>query len=629
MAGAMICASLQVFGTNLQVQAEGTKAKDVSDVFPDIKDGAWYEEGVQYVYDKNIITGTDGLFNPGSKMTRKQLVTILYRLEGSPIIEDKTAIDLFPDVTEKAYYADAVCWAYNEKVTTGSNGLFKPENLLTREQMAAFLFRYAEVKGYDTEVRGDYTHMLNWQQLHSYGEEPMAWAVGVGLISGSEIKDANDNVIGYDLKPLADTTRAQTASIIMRFCESKFETIEVAVLETAYGTKMWKEVCAAFTAETGINVELTESKNLEDVIGPSLQEGEYPDVIHLSTGRAAALTEQFIQGNMITDITDVLSMTVPGEDSLVSEKIAGGFTETTLTNPYGDGKTYLAPMFYSPCGLFYNAGLLEEKGWEVPITWDEMWELGDKAAAEGISLFTYPTTGYLDAFFYSLMYSIGGADFFNAAATYEEGVWESPEAQKYFEIIGKLATYTNPMTPEYANDWDFTRNQQSVLDNEAIFMPNGTWIVGEMADAPRAKGFKWGMTALPAIEEGKSGYSYTWLEQAWIPSDAKNVDAAKQFVAFLYSDVACEIFAKAGAIQPVLGIADKLEGDNVMFYSIYDNGAKAATGNFARYDLVEGLGSFREMFLDPMNFLVSGDMTAEDWAESIISVYDLMRENLR
>ena len=69
-----------------------------------------------------------------------------------------------------------------------------------------------------------------------------------------------------------------------------------------------------------------------------MQGGEYPDVIHLATGREAALTEQFIKGNMITDITDVLSMKVPGEDKLVSEKIAGGFTDTSLTNPYGDGK---------------------------------------------------------------------------------------------------------------------------------------------------------------------------------------------------------------------------------------------------------------------------------------------------
>ena len=214
------------------------------------------------------------------------------------------------------------------------------------------------------------------------------------------------------------------------------ETISVAAIETAYGSEMWQEVAAAFTEQTGINVELTTDKNLEDVIGPSMQGGEYPDVVHLATGREAALTEQFIKGNMIADITDILSMTVPGEDVTVSEKIAGGFTETSLTNPYGDGKTYLAPMFYSPCGLFYNAGyLFEEKGWTVPTTWDEMWELGDKAKADGISLFTYPTTGYFDAFFYALMYSAGGPDFFNKATNYEEGIWDTPEAQPCFDIV--------------------------------------------------------------------------------------------------------------------------------------------------------------------------------------------------
>ena len=69
--------------------------------------------------------------------------------------------------------------------------------------------------------------------------------------------------------------------------------------------------------------------------------------------------------------------------------------------------------------------------------------------------------------------------------------------------------------------------------------------VGEMAEAPRAEGFTWGMTALPAAKEGGDRYSYTWFEQAWIPSGAENIDAAKQFVAFLYSDKACEIFANA------------------------------------------------------------------------------------
>jgi N-acetylglucosamine transport system substrate-binding protein len=323
-------------------------------------------------------------------------------------------------------------------------------------------------------------------------------------------------------------------------------------------------------------------------------------------------------------------MTVPGESVKVSDKIVGGFTDTSVTNPYGDGVTYLAPMFYSPCGLFYNAGLFEEKGWSVPTTWDEMWELGDKAHAEdpNMYLFTYPTTGYFDAFLYALMYSVGGADFFNNATTYAEGIWDTPEAQQCFDIIAKLASYTNPVTPAQANDQDFTQNQQLVLDNKALFMPNGTWIVGEMAEAPRADGFRWGMTALPAAEAGGNGASYCWLEQAWIPAAAPNLDAAKQFVAFLYSDAACAIFAKGGAVQPVPGLTDNLEGDNKMFYSIYDNGADAAMGNFAAYNAVAGLGTVREVFLDPVNGLVNGSISVDQWIGDVKSASDEMRANI-
>ena len=373
-------------------------------------------------------------------------------------------------------------------------------------------------------------------------------------------------------------------------------TIQVAALASGYEEAypgMWQEVCDAFTAETGIKVDLIVDKNLEDVIGPSMQGGDFPDVIHLATGREKGLTEQFIKDRNIADITDVLSMTIPGESAKVSDKIVGGFTDTSVTNPYGDGKTYLAPMFYSPCGLFYNAGLFEEKGWTVPTTWDEMWELADKAKAEdpNMHLFTYPTTGYFDAFLYALMYSVGGADFFNKATTYSEGIWDTPEAKECFDIIAKLASYTNPVTPAQANDKDFTQNQQLVLDNKALFMPNGTWIVGEMAEAP-------------------------------------NLDAAKQFVAFLYSDKACSIFAKGGAVQPVPGLTDNLEGDNKLFYAIYDNGADAAMGNFAAYEAVAGLGTVREVFLDPVNGLVNGTLTQEQWISDVKAASDEMRANL-
>ena len=102
-----------------------------------------------------------------------------------------------------------------------------------------------------------------------------------------------------------------------------------------------------------------------------------------------------------------------------------------------------------------------------------------------------------------------------------------------------------------------------------------------MADAPRAEGFEWGFMALPAMEEGGDRYSYTFFEQCWIPAGAENKDLAKVFMTFLYSDEAADIFAESGAVQPITGMTDKLSDDNKVYYSVYDNGAKAAIGTFA------------------------------------------------
>ena len=400
-------------------------------------------------------------------------------------------------------------------------------------------------------------------------------------------------------------------------------TIKVAAIETAYGSQVWADVAAAFEAETGIKVELTTDKNLEDVLTGPMQNGEYPDVVHLATGRPAGLTEQLVKANALHPLTNTLSLTIPGESVKVADKIAGGFTDNNIVAPYGDGVTYMAPMFYSPCGLFYNAKLFEDKGWEVPTTWDEMWALGDVAAAEGISLFTYPTAGYYDAFMFALMNAIGGPEFFNAITTYEEGAWDSENGKTLLSILDKLATYTHPSTPAQANNQDFTKNQQMPMNGSALFMPNGTWITGEMADyAATLDNFAWGMTAVPAA--GTAPYSFCWFEQAWIPAGAEHIAEAEQFVAFLYSDAAAKIFASAGAMQPILGIADMLEGENVMFYSIYDNGAKAAMGGFAAFSEIPGV-DVSGTFFAPIDSLVAGTITIEDYAELVKTNSDLMR----
>lgn len=427
------------------------------------------------------------------------------------------------------------------------------------------------------------------------------------------------------------TTTPETTEPTEPEAKVEEQVLKVAAFEGGYGSDVWKEVVAAFEAShEGVTVELTIDKKIEDVISPSMKAGDYPDVVHLATGREAALTETLTKEKALLPLTDVLEMNVPGEDVKVKDKIVPGFLDTLATNPYGDGVTYYAPMFYSPCGLFYNAGLLEEKGWEVPTTWDEMWALGDKAKAEGIALFTYPTTGYFDAFMYALLSSAGGADFFNSAMTYEDGIWESPEAAKVFEIIAKLAEYTEGTTVANANNDNFTKNQQLILDNKAIFCPNGTWLPGEMKDAPRADGFEWGFTAVPSVNAGGAPVSFCWFEQMWIPAKAENVDMAKEFVAYMYSDEAAQIFAKGEtpAIQPITGVSDSLEGDNKLFYSIYDNGANAVMGGFAATAPVEGV-SMADSLFGTVNSIVSGDKTVADWTKVVEEASDKLRGALQ
>ncbi len=400
-------------------------------------------------------------------------------------------------------------------------------------------------------------------------------------------------------------------------------TLKVAVLESAYGDDMWERVCDGFEkSHENIDIELTAEKNLEDVIGAKMKSGDWPDYVHLATGREAGLTETLIKDEAIEPIDDVLKMKVPGEEKTVEDKLIDGFTETLATNPYSDGKTYLAPMFYSPCGLFYNADLFEKKGWKVPETWEEMWELGDRAKKDGIYLFTYPTAGYFDSFIFALLTEAGGSEFFNDCMNYAEGIWDSDHAKETFEIMGRLAGYVEPTTVANATGDNFLKNQQLILDNKALFMPNGTWVVEEMKDAPRAEGFKWGFCALPAIDDER--VAFTFFEQGWIPKKAENKETAKEFMAYLYSDEAAKIFAESGAVQPIEGASKLVSDESKLFYSVYDNGAKAVMGTFAAAEALEG-ESITDTLFSTYNSVVSGDKTIEEWRRAVAKISEKLR----
>lgn len=407
--------------------------------------------------------------------------------------------------------------------------------------------------------------------------------------------------------------------------------LKIAALEGGRGVAHWEKLVENFEkSHEGVKVELTTASNLEEVIRPQIQGGNIPDLIYLATGRPEGLTETFINEQALHDLTDVMNMTVPGESVKVKDKILDGFLDTSSTAPYGDGKTYLAPLFYSPTGLFYNKGLFEEKGYDVPKTWDEFFALGDKAKADGISLFAYPTAGYFDSVMPPMLASSAGLEGFNKALNYEEGFWTSEEATRVLETFEKLKDYTEPSVVANANGDNFKKNQQLILDNKALFLPNGDWLPGEMADAPRANGFEWGFTAYPAYEEGGDMYSYNYFEQMYIPAEASNIKLAEEFMAYLYSDEAVGIIAELGkSVVPVEGaveIARKyLDELQIQMLSIYENGAKPVMGTFAATEPIEGL-VWNDSYILIIDSIMNGTKTVKDWKNELVSASDRLRE---
>ena len=181
--------------------------------FTDVSASQWYHEAVDYAVVNGLFAGTsDTTFSPNESMTRGMLVTVLWRLAGKP--EAKTAAS-FQDVDAQQYYAEAVAWAAENGIVAGtSDTTFSPNAKVTREQMAAILYRYAKLNGVDVSKTADLKDFPDADKVASYAKDAMAWAVESGIISGT-LKGGKTY-----LDPTGSATRAQVASILMRYAKN-------------------------------------------------------------------------------------------------------------------------------------------------------------------------------------------------------------------------------------------------------------------------------------------------------------------------------------------------------------------------------------------------------------------------
>lgn len=185
---------------------EPDPSTSVADIFDDIQPGAWYEDAVQFAYDEGIMTGTSKTtFEPNTTTTRGMIVSILHRLEGNPVVTEEA----FSDVSADDWYGKAVAWASSEGIVGGyGDGTFQPNKAITREEMASILYRYAQYKDQDVSARVDLTKYTDADQVGAWAEEVMQWANAEGLINGM----TEDTLV-----PQGNATRAQVAAMFQRY----------------------------------------------------------------------------------------------------------------------------------------------------------------------------------------------------------------------------------------------------------------------------------------------------------------------------------------------------------------------------------------------------------------------------
>lgn len=185
------------------------KAQFTETTFADVKQDDWYYDSVKYVYEKNLMQGTGKGFEPESKMTRAMLVTVLYRMANPENIENNHS---FTDVAEDKWYSDAISWAATNGIVNGiSETRFAPDSDISREQTALVICRFAKIQGYDVDDKADISAFTDTENVSDWALEAIRWANKAELVNGTS---------ETTLSPQNTVTRAQVATILMRFCEN-------------------------------------------------------------------------------------------------------------------------------------------------------------------------------------------------------------------------------------------------------------------------------------------------------------------------------------------------------------------------------------------------------------------------
>lgn len=323
------------------------------------------------------------------------------------------------------------------------------------------------------------------------------------------------------------------------------QTMELALFQGGFGEDYWISVVSAFKEHyPGVTVTYRIHPNIGDLIRPDLLSGNAPDFLYNSDSNSDGLVAMLVQNHALTDLTEVFSGQAYDSEEALRDLVLPGLLENPCFAPYGDGKIFMAPFSYGPLGFVYNETLFAKHGWQVPETWDEFFALGDAARKEGIALMTYPGIypGYLESLVFPAIADKAGMAALNRLFQLEKGSVEQSDVLVALSQIKRISDDGYLLQGSFG--WSHLQAQAALMQDKALFIPNGVWIQNEMASFPRTAGFQFGLAAAPTFANGTACHVQISYEQLMIPKAAKNPELAKEFLRFLYTDTSLKLFAE-------------------------------------------------------------------------------------
>lgn len=339
--------------------------------------------------------------------------------------------------------------------------------------------------------------------------------------------------------------------------------LNLAIFQGGYGAEYWETMIDGFEAmypDVTINAEI--NPKIGEMLRPRIIAGDVPDLISLNyIGEPSGLITGLVKDHALMDLTDFFEEMALDQEVALKDLILSGLLESPMHSPYGDGKIYMAPFSAAPAGLIYNQTLFDEKGWDNPVTWDDFFSLNQKVKEDGRSLYTFPALypGYCSSLFLPALANHTGVDHLYKIFNYEEGSFSTPEVKAVLEQFARLGK--EGMLPGTMG-MNHTQSQSEMMLGKSAFISNGTWIENEMKDAPREgeDQFVFAMNPSLKMSQDEPMHIMATAEQLSIPAKAKNPEAAKAFIKYVYSDTSVKLFGeKAQGLIAVKGGVDLIK----------------------------------------------------------------------